>query len=88
VERKPTALLSGTDTPFNNEWWQLLAFGAAAKILEDNADWEQRQAIQPFFEQQLLLMQRRTLNQLTFSRTSTIYSGNNGNNYNNLYPYL
>lgn len=91
VERKPTALLNGTDTPFNNEWWQLLAFGAAAKILEDNADWEQRQAIQPFFEQQLLLMQRRTLNQLTTSRAQTIYTENgigNGTGYDGLYPYL
>jgi len=88
VERKPTQLLNGTDTPFNFEWWQLLAFGAAAKILEDNADWEQRQAIQPYFEAQLLLMQRRTLNQLTPSRAATIYSGNSGLPYGNQYPYL
>jgi len=91
VERQPTALLNATDTPFNYEWWQLIAFGAAAKILEDNADWEQRQAIEPFFAQQLLLMQRRTLNQLTTSRTQTIYTDNgqgNGCGYDGLYPYI
>jgi len=88
VERKPTALAADDDTPFNNEWWQLLAFGAAAKILEDNADWEQRAAIQPYFEAQLLLMQRRTLNQLTPSRSSTIYSDGTMGQYSNLYPYI
>lgn len=91
VERKPTALLNATDTPFNNEWWQLLAFGAACKILEDNGDWEQRQAIEPYFAQQLLLMQRRTLNQWTNSRSQTIYSDNGltgGSGYDGLYPYL
>lgn len=89
VERKPTALVGANDTPFNNEWWQLLAFGAACKILEDNADWEQRQAIEPFFAQQLLLMQRRTLNQLTTSRAQTIYSDNGmGNSGAGFYPYL
>jgi hypothetical protein len=88
VERKPTALLNDSDSPFNYEWWQLLAFGAAAKILEDNADWDQRNAIQPFFEKQLILMQRRSLNQLTTSRSSTIYSENGQYPYSNLYPYI
>lgn len=90
VERKPTALLADNQSPENHEWWQLLAFGAAAKILEDNADWEQRTAIQPYFEQQLLLMQRRTLNQLTTSRAATIYSQGNGNypGGSGFYPYI
>jgi hypothetical protein len=88
VERKPTALLSDSDSPFNQEWWQLLAFGASCKILEDNSDWEQRSAIQPYFEAQLLLMQRRTLNQLTPSRAATIYSDNGQTGLSPNYPYI
>lgn len=87
--RYPTSLTQDLNTPELDFWWQLLAFGAARKILIDNADFESVAAMEPYFLEQLAYVQRRTIKQQTNQRSSTIYN-NSGSNYGygNLYPYI
>ena len=73
----PTAFLSGgagTQSPQLNELWQLLAYGAADKIFADNGDLENLNKFRPLLEEQLKLVQRRTIVQYTSERVSTIYT--------------
>ena len=70
----PTALINSTDSPQLNEWWQLLAYGAADKIFADNADMENLQKFRPLLKEQMNLCQRRTIVQQTSERTATIYT--------------
>lgn len=76
VFRSPIAFANTPDTqiPELKEWWQLLAFGAARKILIDRMDLASVQAIEPFYQEQMNLCLRRTLVQQTNERTSTIYT--------------
>lgn len=87
--RYPTSLINNGDQPELDFWWQLLAFGAARKILIDNADFESVAAMEPYFLEQLAYVQRRTIKQLTNQRASTIYNNSgSGYPYSNLYPYI
>ena len=84
----PTALMAQTDSPQLREWWQLLAFGAAQKIFEDNADFENMAKFRPLLDEQMRLVLRRTQQQYTSERTSTIYCEQTGYNqfpFNNGY---
>ncbi len=74
----PTALINSGDSPQLNEWWQLLAYGAADKIFADNADFENLNKFRPLLQEQLNLVQRRTIVQQTSERTSTIYTEQTG----------
>ncbi len=69
-------------------WWQLIAYGAALKILTDNADFENAENFRPYYTEQLLLVQRQTVKQLSNQRASTIYSNSGNFPYSNLYPYI
>lgn len=73
----PTTLVNDIDTPQLAEWWQLLAYGAADKIFADNADFENMSKFRPLLDEQMRLVQRRTLVQQTSERTATIYSEQN-----------
>jgi hypothetical protein len=73
----PTGL---SDLPQFNEWWQMIAYGAAIKILIEEGDWTEAAAIKAIFEEQKMLAQRKTLRQLAHQRTPTIYSQNSSNN--------
>ena len=73
----PTQLINNSDSPDLLEWWQLLAFGASLKVFTDNGDFDQYQAFRPYYEEQLLLMQRRTLKQYANQRAATIYESPN-----------
>lgn len=86
--RVPTSLISGTDAPELQEWGQLLAYGAALKIFADYADFEHLNSFRPLYDEQLTLVNRRTINQLRNQRTSTIYSDQNNYAYGNYYPYI
>jgi hypothetical protein len=71
----PTAPADATIfAPQLREMWQALAYGAADKIFADNADMENMQKFRPLLDEQLRLLQRRTLVQQTSERTATIYS--------------
>ena len=72
----PTAFIStqkGANTQLK-EWWQLLAYGAADKIFADNGDFESLQKFRPLLQEQMNLVQRRTIVQQTAERTASIYT--------------
>lgn len=70
----PTALIRDTDNPQMKEFGQVLAYGAADKIFSDNADMESQMKFRPLLDEQLKLIQRRTIVQQTSDRTMTIYA--------------
>lgn len=74
VLKRPTALLNSNDNPELEEWWQLLSFGAAKKILEDRQDMTSLANIIPSLEEQKRLCLRRTTQQLAQERTATIFT--------------
>ena len=74
----PTVLASSTDDPQLQEWWQMLAYGAADKIFADNADFENLNKFRPLLQEQMRLCQRRTIVQYTSERTATIYTEQSG----------
>jgi len=74
----PTQLLRDTSVPKLREWWQVLAYGAADKIFTDNADMESAMKFRPLLEEQLKLIQRRTIVQQTSERTASIYTEQSG----------
>jgi len=65
-----------SDLPQFNEWWQMIAYGAAIKILIQEGDYEEANQLKPIFEEQKLLAQRRTLKQLSNQRIQTPYAEN------------
>lgn len=60
--------------PQLRELWQLLAYGAADKIFADNGDIESLTKFRPLLEEQLKLVQRRTIVQYTAERAPSIYT--------------
>ena len=73
--------------PKLREWWQLLAYGAADKIFADQGDIESMQRFRPLLDEQMKLVNRRTVVQQTQSRAATIYSDQTSLNAFNSYPY-
>lgn len=75
----PTAFAFGNNSanPQLNEWWQLLAYGAADKIFSDNGDFENLSKYRDLLKEQMNLMLRRTIVQQTSERVSTIYTEQN-----------
>lgn len=65
-----------TDLPALNELWQVIAYGAAIKILIEEGDWQEVQPLQEMYERQKMLAQRKTLRQLAHQRIPTVYSTN------------
>lgn len=75
----PTVLLNAADSPETQAMWQLLAVGASKKVFEDRGDMESMQSIMPIFNEQMILVQRRTVAQNRPVRAATIYSGQTEN---------
>lgn len=73
---KPTAYVSTTlgTNPFLDEYFQMLAYGAACKIFLDSLEMENYQMLRPLLQEQMVLCERKTLMQIKNQRTSTIYS--------------
>jgi len=57
---------------------QLIAYGAALKILIQEGDHEEYARLRAYFEDQKLLAQRKTLKQLANQRIQTPYAENVG----------
>lgn len=74
VYRTPTQLIASTDLPEIHQWWQLIALGAARKVLQDRLDNDALASIEPFYQEQMSLVLYRTANQLTPQRVATIYT--------------
>ncbi len=70
----PTELLASSDTTPIRQWWQALAYGAALKILEDNGDDQQYIKFRPLFDEQMTLVNRRTVKQQSSNKVATPYS--------------
>lgn len=85
VYAKPTELLSLSQSPELNEWWQYISYGSAKKVFEDRMDTDSVQQIMPEFIAQQDLIQRKAIVQQTNQRTATIYTehlaGNMGNGW-------
>lgn len=79
----PTKLLESSAEPKLQEWWQLIAYGAARKVFQDRMDMESLQVIDVEYREQMLLVNRRTIVQQTSQRTPTIYDDSLLGYYNN-----
>jgi hypothetical protein len=86
--RVPTSLLTDNQSPELMEWGQLLALGASLKIFEDYGDFEQRDSYMQVYDEYLMRVNRRTLEQLRMERTATIYTEQNSYPFGNYYPYV
>jgi len=80
VFKAPAYLMSTSDQPALNEYWQFIALGAAIKILQDRMDMDSVNQLMPEYRNQMNLCNRRTIVQLTNERAATIYTESNGGN--------
>lgn len=71
---RPTQLLSGSQGPKIEQWWQALAYGASLKIFQDRMDMDSANMIWPEFRRQLNMVNRTTLTQYANERPPTIYT--------------
>lgn len=87
VYKYPTAMDSAAPnaSPQIQGWWQLLAYGACDKIFADNADMEDMAQFRPLLQEQMNLVQRRTIVQQTSERSATIYTEQT--NANSQFPF-
>lgn len=69
-----------TMVPLFNEWWQVLTYGAALKILIEEGDHQEIERLKLYFEEAKVLAQRRTLKELGSQRIPTVYSATSQNN--------
>lgn len=76
--KRPTQMMSQDQQPELAEWWEMYAYGAAVKVLQDLMDVETLAMIMPEFENRMILANRRTIVQQTPNRVSTIYSSQSG----------
>lgn len=81
-----TQFTNNTDLPMFNEWYQVLVYGTALKILAVNGDHEEYAKNFPYFDKAKLLCQRRTLKQLANQRIQTPYADNVGGPQFPIYP--
>ena len=73
----PSELLLSAQSPELEQWWQLIAYGAAIKILQRRFDYDGVALITPEFKNQENLALSRTVVQQTTQRVGTIYSNQN-----------
>lgn len=84
----PVQFLQVTDVPILNQWWQLIAIGAAIKVLEDRQDMDGVQNLSVLYDRQEdLVLERQATEELfqpniqLFNSTSTTRGGVNGIGY-------
>lgn len=70
----PAAYLSSSDSVTFGYMSEYIARGAARKILSDTGDIEQFNFYEPFFQEQEMLVWKRSQRQWTATRTETLYS--------------
>jgi hypothetical protein len=74
VYQAPVDLLASDSVPELDEWWQFIALGAARKVLQDRLDMDSVALIDPEYQAQMDLVNRRSIVQYTNERPATIYS--------------
>jgi len=85
--QNPAQLLTDSQVPELNQWWEFIAYGASLKIFADNLDMDSYAKVRILFDEQRRLVERRTMKQLSTQRVSTIYGDANGYPWQNSYPY-
>jgi hypothetical protein len=85
--KKMNDLISDADMPELKDVWQVIAFGVAGKIFEDNGDLENVVKFRPLLDEQIRLSTRRTISQYSTERVATIFTEQTGllQNFNNLF---
>jgi hypothetical protein len=81
---QPTEFLAnpGSQVPKLDEWAGYIAYGAGLKIFQDRMDTESIAQIMPEFKKQEVLIQRRTIVQMTSQKVATIFDNQNLNRGN------
>jgi hypothetical protein len=74
ISQQPTQLISANQAPELDEWYEFICAGAAKLIYADFPDEQGLAYINPIWQEQLQLAQRRSLRQLGSQRASTIFS--------------
>lgn len=80
ADMRPTELISTTDVPNLEQWWQWIALGASIKIFQDRMDMDSVNLLMPEFMAQGEMVRSTTSSQYTNDRTVTIYTNNGINN--------
>jgi len=86
--KNPLSLINSVDEPVLREWWEFIAWGASLKIFSDNLDMDSYAKADVLFDRHKVLIERRTLKQLSTQRARTIYSDYDSYPYSNQYPYI
>lgn len=74
ISQQPLQLIESGSAPELSEWYLFICAGAAKLIYTDFPDPEGMSYLEPIWQEQLQLAQRRTLRQLGSQRTQTIFS--------------
>ena len=70
----PVQFMASSDVPILNQWWQLIAIGAAIKVLEDRQDMEGVQNLAVLFDrQEALVLERQGVEEL-FQPNYTLFN--------------
>lgn len=73
----PVQFMETTDVPILNQWWQLIAIGAAIKVLEDRQDMEGIQNLSILFDrQEALVLERQGVEEI-FQPNITLFNSSN-----------
>lgn len=74
--KRPEELLSNSQEPELEHWWQYVAYGTAKKVFEDRMDTESIAQIMHEFEQQKIFVERRSIVQNKNKRERTMFNSN------------
>ncbi len=81
----PVQFMATSDSPILNQWWQLIALGAAKKVLEDRQDMEGLANIIVLFkEQEALVLERQAVEEI-YQPNLTLF--NTAQTYCNIGPW-
>lgn len=74
ISQQPTQLIAANSAPELDEWYLFICAGAAKLIYTDFPDPDGMSFLQPVWQEQLQIAQRRTLRQMSSQRAATIFS--------------
>src|SRR5690606_9270725 len=74
ISQQPTQLIADNAAPELDEWYLFICAGAARLIYTDFPDPDGMAYVQPIWQEQLQIAQRRTLKQMGSQRAATIFS--------------
>lgn len=74
VRKRPSEMLLPTAMPELSEWWEYIALGASIKVLQDRLDFDTIALLEPEFNRQEILINRRKITQNSNKRAQTGFS--------------